>query len=167
MRLLIPLLIVLLGIGLGGGAGFLLAPPPPEPAECDCAAADAEGHDAEPAPGDIAPTELSPEHEYVDMQNQFVVPVIENDQMTGLLLLSLSLEVDPGAREAVLSKQPKLRDEFLRVLFAYASLGGFGGSYVEFSDLNVIRNDLGAAARAVLGPVVHQVLIVDMIRQDN
>lgn len=163
MKFLIPLVIILIGIGAGGGAGYFLSPPPPEHSEdCVCEQAiDAGDHDEhENADG---PSEA---FEYVDIQNQFVVPIIEEKDMTGMVVMSLSLEVSPGATEAVYSREPKLRDEFLRILFAYATVGGFGGNYLEANDLKLVRADLTKAAQDVLGPIINEVLIVDMIRQD-
>ncbi|WP_108257769.1 flagellar basal body-associated FliL family protein [Mangrovicoccus ximenensis] len=101
------------------------------------------------------------------MEGQFVVPILEGQEVTGMLVMSLSLEIELGSRETVLSKGPKLRDEFLRILFGYSSFGGFSGNYLDAENLQLIRRDLTEAAKAVLGPIVNAVLIVDMIRQDN
>ncbi|WP_172330252.1 flagellar basal body-associated FliL family protein [Mangrovicoccus sp. HB161399] len=161
MRFLIPLVIVLLGVGIGSGAGWFLAPKPPEVPECACDQP-ADGTAAGEAPADETP----PDYEYVDMNGQFVVPIIENDQVTGMMVMSLSLETEMGMREAVYAKEPKLRDEFLSILFGYSSIGGFADNYLDLDNLKVIRNDLTAKAQQIAGSIVNAVLIVDMIRQD-
>lgn len=69
--------------------------------------AEASGHADEPEDG--AP-------EYVKMNNQFVVPVVEGGRVAAMVVLSLSLEVDAGNTEAVYQREPKLRDVFLQAL---------------------------------------------------
>ncbi len=166
MRFLIPLVIVLLGTGIGVGAGWFLAPDPPEAPECACDGTE-EGGDGPAAEGAGEGAAAVPaEYEYVDLEGQFVVPIIVNDSPVGMMVMSLSLEMEPGARETAYAKVAKLRDEFLSVLFGYASIGGFAGNYLDLEKLRQIRRDLTEKAQEVLGPVVHEVLIIDMIRQD-
>lgn len=145
----------------GGAAGYFLRPTPQDVAgDCVCEQAIGAG-DADTAPDD--PVEA---YEYVDIQKQFLVPIIEDESMTGMMIMSLSLEVSPGTQEAVFSREPKLRDEFLRILFAYASIGAFAENFMDANDLKLVRSDLTEAAKDVLGPIINEVLIVDMIRQD-
>lgn len=170
LKIILAVVIVLAGIGIGGGAGYLLRPPPPEPPpKCACEQGE-EGEtpadEGEAVALDEHGNPIEPVYEYVNLSNQFVIPIIENDAMTGMVVMSVSLEIDVGAKETVFAREPKLRDEFLRLLFAYSAIGGFGGNYLESSDLNVIRSDLTKAAERILGPIVHQALIVDMVRQD-
>lgn len=163
MKFILPLLIILLGAAGGGAAGYFLSPEPVEPdSDCVCEEAiDVGEHDE--AHAEDEPME---DYEYVNIKNQFVVPIIEDEAMAGMVVMSLSLEVSPGTREAVFAREPKLRDEFLRILFGYATIGGFGGNYLEANDLKIVREDLTKVAQNVLGPIVNEVLIVDMIRQD-
>ncbi len=62
--------------------------------------------------------------------------------------------------------EPKLRDVFLRVLFDHANAGGFSGSFTKTTRMNTLRMGLLEAAQKALGPVVSDVLIVDVVRQD-
>lgn len=161
MRKLIPLLLALLGLGGGIGAGLFLRPEPhaEELAGEDAATDHAEGtEEGEPEEG--AP-------EYVKMNNQFVVPVMQEGRVSAMVVLSLSIEVDPGNTEAVYQREPKLRDLFLQVLFDHANIGGFNGSFTDGSNLIVLRTSLKEAAAMALGPVVHDVLITDIARQDS
>jgi hypothetical protein len=164
---LLPILLALIGLGGGVGAGLVLRPAPaPEDHAADAGAepaaegdhADAEGEDGEPDEG--AP-------EYVKLNNQFVVPVVEKGRVAALVVLSLSLEVDPGSTEAVYLREPKLRDVFLQVMFDHANTGGFSGSFTDGSNLVVLRTSLKEAAAQVLGPLVTDVLITDIARQDS
>lgn len=167
---LLPILIALVGLGGGVGAGLFLRP-----------AAEAEDHAAEGAEagadhggdehgeagadGDAEPEEGAPE--YVKMNNQFVVPVVDEGRVASMVVLSLSLEVAAGNTETVYQREPKLRDVFLQVLFDHANIGGFSGSFTDGSNLVVLRTSLKEAAALVLGTVVSDVLITDIARQDS
>jgi hypothetical protein len=158
IRKLLPVILALVGLGGGVGAGLFLRPPPsPE----DLAAAD---HKAETAEGETV-EEGGPE--YVKMNNQFVVPVVDRGRVAAMVVLSLSLEVDAGSSEAVYQREPKLRDVFLQVLFDHANVGGFSGSFTDGSNLITLRTSLKEAAGTILGPAVRDVLITDIARQDS
>lgn len=166
MKFILPLIIVLIGVGGGGAAGYFLSPEPEEPSEeCVCAEGIEAGEHGDEHGEEMAEEEVTV-YEYVNLKNQFIVPIIDSDQVTGMVVMSLSIEIEPGATEAVYAREPKLRDEFLRVLFGYASVGAFAGNYLEANDMKLVRNDLTQAAQKILGPISHEVLIVDMIRQD-
>lgn len=177
IRKLIPFLLALLGLGAGVGAGFALRPAEDAPAaegHGEEAAADAQtsgGHGAEapaeaPAPTghDAGGEEGAPE--YVKLNNQFVVPVLEGGRVVSMVILSLNLEVGTGQSEAIYAREPKLRDAFLQVLFDHANAGGFRGSFTDGSNLVILRRALLEKARTVAGEAVLDVLISDIARQD-
>jgi flagellar protein FliL len=153
MRKLLPVLLAILGLGAGAGAGLTLRPTA-DPAMEAAAAAE---HPAEP--------EVPPE--YVKLNNQFVVPVVEDGRVAAMVILSLSLEVTTGSTEAIFQREPKLRDVFLQVLFDHANAGGFKGSFTDGSNMIVLRRALLETAKATMGDIVKDVLIVDIVRQDG
>lgn len=160
MGKLIPLLLILVGIGGGAAAGFVLRPTPEEVVQIDpCGDTEA----AAPA----APEVPEGDREYVKMNNQFVVPVMRDDRIAGLVVLSLSLEVGPGGKEQVYAREPKLRDAFLQVLFDHANTGGFEGAFTNSNTLDRLRRALLEVAVKVLDGQVSDVLITDIARQDN
>ena len=118
-------------------------------------AASSDGHGGEHASTDI-----------VELTNQFVVPVIDDEKVDALVVLSLNVEVDYAAVEKVHSLEPKLRDGFLRVLFEHSNAGGFHGAYTSSGTMNLLRMALLESAEKTLGDVVHEVLITNIIRQD-
>jgi flagellar protein FliL len=188
MKKLAPLILALLGCAAGAGAGYVLRPatgPSADAADGHAPEADDAEH-AEPAPehgteataapatehGEDAADAADGEHaenqpEYVKLNNQFVVPVVENGSVVAMVILSLSLEVAPGSTEAVYTREPKLRDVFLQVLFDHANSGGFRGTFTDGANLVVLRQALLEIARRTLGEVVSDVLIVDIARQDT
>jgi len=164
MRKLIPILLALIGLAGGGAAGYFLRPAPEvELAENPCGNVAPAAHGAEVA--EPMP-EGEPSVEYVKLNNQFVVPVVEQGNIASLVILSLSLEVRIGGTEKVYAVEPKLRDSLLQVLFDYANSGGFRGSFTETANLGELRRSLFEAARQVLGGQVSAVLISDIVRQD-
>lgn len=190
MKKLLPVLLALLGLGGGVAAGHFLKPPPENPAadakdahatdatEADAhAAADpkadahADAHSdahADPAHapgGDDAHAPESP-WEYVKLDSQFVVPVMGEARVASLIVLSISLEVTQGTSAEVYSREPKLRDSFLRVLFEHERAGGFAGVFTDQRVMGELRANLRAAARAVLGKLANDVLVTDILRQD-
>ena len=162
LRKLFPVILALVGLGGGVGAG-LFQRPPPTPEEQATAGHAAAAEEAEGEAGE--PEEGGPE--YVKMNNQFVVPVVEKGRVAAMVVLSLSLEVEAGNTEAVYQREPKLRDVFLQVLFDHANVGGFSGSFTDGSNLISLRTSLKEAAGLILGPAVRDVLITDIARQDS
>lgn len=156
MAKLLPLLLILVGLIGGAGAGLALRPAPEEPPP-------GEDHAEAPAVDEAG----APLHDYVRLNNQFIVPVVEDDEVAALVIMSLSLEVAPGMGEIVFAREPKLRDGFLQVLFAHANAGGFRGSFTENVTLSSLRQALVETARTIVGPGVGDVLIMDLVRQDN
>lgn len=179
MAKILPILLVILGLVGGGAAGFFLKPPPPpeETAEEGEAEKDmAEGDPAEtmPAKPKPPPPELVDEdgqlaampYEYVQLKHQFVVPLVEVDEVASLVVVSLSLEMFAGFTDAVHDREPKLRDLFLRVLFRQSQSGAFTGVFTADHFMQDLRANLLEAARSVLGETVNDVLITEILRKD-
>ena len=164
IRKLIPAFLALGGLGIGGGAGLFLRPAAPEHATTETGEAA-----TEPAADSVAPHGVEPETppEYVKMNNQFVIPVLEDGRVNSMVIVSLSLEVTTGSSEQVYSREPKLRDAFLQVLFDHANAGGFRGAFTDGSNLILLRKALLEKARSVIGEDVQDVLISDIARQDS
>jgi flagellar protein FliL len=167
IKKLIPLLLALIGLGAGVGAGLFLRPAPDTTATAEQAdhAAPAAGGEHGASSAEAEGQDTLPE--YVKLPNQFIVPVLEKERITSMVILSLSLEVAPGSTERVFSVEPKLRDGFLQVLFDHANAGGFNGSFTDAANLVVLREGLLQVAVKALGPIVTDVLITDIVRQDN
>lgn len=153
IRKLIPLLLALFGIGAGTGAGLALRPLP-----------DIAHEEATPEAAEVTP-EMLPD--YVKLNNQFIVPVLEDGRVASMVIVSLSLEVAQGTTEQVYAREPKLRDVFLQVMFDHANAGGFRGSFTDGANLVLLRRALLEVAQTTLGEIVTDVLIVDIVRQDS
>jgi len=166
IRKLIPVLLALVGLGAGTGAGLMLRPAPEPAADGEHAAASASGDHAATADSE-APVDPEMFPDYAKLNNQFVVPILEDGRVVSMVVVSLSLEVKQGATDAVYSREPKLRDVFLQVMFDHANAGGFRGSFTDAANLLLLRKALLEVARTTMGETVTDVLIVDILRQDS
>ena len=166
MGKILPILLALIGVGAGVGAGVMLKPDPAEHGDvADCTPPQTEGgHDTPQPVVNEKGQELTPE--YVKMNNQFVIPVLKDGNMAALVVLSISLEVTPGGKEATFQREPKLRDAFNQVLFDHANSGGFDGVFTNSNKMVVLRDSLYEVAQKVAGPVVQDILINNIVRQD-
>lgn len=168
---LLPIIMLLIGVAAGGGTGLFLRPAPEE-AHVEGAAPDAHGEAAQ-TEGHAAEDGAHAEgeggeatHEYVKMNNQFVVPVVNSDTVESLVVMSLSVEVKAGDNEKVFAIEPKLRDAFLQVMFDHANMGGFRGTFTSSNNMKILRRALLEQARKTTGDLVSDVLITDIARQD-
>lgn len=158
MKKLLPLIFLLIGTGAGVGAGIFLRPPATEP--------ELTAEDGAKVEAEKIEVEEPTDREYVKMNNQFVVPVVKRDQVQALVVLSLSVEVPAGQKDAIYAKEPKLRDSFLQVLFDHANIGGFDGAFTNANNLAVLRGALREVAQKDMGDQITDVLIIEIARQD-
>ncbi len=194
MAKILPVLIMLVGLAVGIGAGLLLRPAPLDELaaveECsttdsnpDANAPEAGAHGATPnedtaasdcLPADSANNDTSSSHgtetpdnvQYVKLNKQFVVPVLRDSKVSSLVIMSLSIEVDPSISDLIFEKEPKLRDELLRAMFLHANSGGFDGEFTGGEAMNDLKGSLLQAAQRVIDGSVYSVLITDILRQD-
>lgn len=156
LKKLLPVLLFLIGTGAGVGAGVFLRPPLDESAKA-AMVDEAEQKQAE---------EEKAAKEYVKLNNQFVVPVVKNERVSALVVMSLSVEVTAGTTQDVYSHEPKLRDMFLQTLFDHANIGGFEGEFTGAARMDLLRQSLREVAHREFEGTIHDVLISDIVRQD-
>jgi hypothetical protein len=167
MKKLIPIILVLIGIGGGIGAGLALRPAPPEKAASDCADPD-NCDDKPPTLAAVAAIEdVDPDvvNEFAKLSKQFVVPIVRNDRVRALIVMSITIEVEAGGVDGILAREPKIRDTFLQVLFEHAQSGGFDGSFTTGQAMRDLRGSLKEVARKYAGDVVKGVLITELVKQ--
>lgn len=153
----LPILLPVLGLGAGVGAGIVMPPATPQHAAACPEPADA-AQEIEKAPPDTPV-------EYMKINNQFIVPLVDGNDVTSMVIVSLSLEIAAGRQQDIYNIEPKLRDAFLRVLFDHASLGGFEGNFLSHLGLDTLRLALREMGQKTAGSVLRDVLIVDLVKQ--
>ncbi len=169
--ILLPFSLLLLGSGAGIGTGLYFRgttedTPADTSADSSCTCPETNEISLTAAAPEDGPDTLVEGREYVRMNNQFVIPVVEEGAVAALVVLSLSIEVREGAREFVFGHEPKLRDAFLQVLFTHANIGGFDGAFTSATNMRIMRRALRNAAQEIAGPDVVNVLIMEIVRQD-
>ncbi len=168
MKKLLPMILLLIGTGGGVGAGLALRPAKAPMA--DGHEAPAKHNHAREAAGDDAhrhdPQSIRNGTAFIRMNKQFVVPIVTRERVAALVVMSLSIELTKSQSEAVYQREPKLRDQFLQVLFDHANMGGFEGEFTNTRKLDTLRSALLEVAQHVVGPEVIGVLITDIARQD-
>mgnify|MGYP005998162507 FL=1 len=95
-----------------------------------------------------------------------MVPVIEDERLTAMVVVSVSIEAPLGQMTTVLGLEPRLRDSMLQDMFAHANIGGFSGNYTATDKMRLLRQDLLRSARDILGDNALDVLVLDIVRQD-
>jgi len=183
MKRLLPVILAVLGLAAGTGAGIFLKPIPVVKEKkvaviAPSKATTPEGKKTDPAktgtPKKIplrrskenSPPAANQGYEYVKLNNQFIVPVINGSKVAALVVMSLSIEVTAGNNAVVYKVEPKLRDAFLQVLFNHANSGGFDGAFTSGQKMDDLRGSLFQAAVRILGPIATDVLVIDIVRQD-
>ncbi|WP_247743720.1 flagellar basal body-associated protein FliL [Shimia sp. R9_3] len=104
--------------------------------------------------------------EYVELVDQFIIPVVNDSSVTSLILITLTLEVDSGATERVFQAEPRIRGALLQAMFDHANIGGFNGAFTNSSKLEPLRQTFVEVAQKVYGDEISDVLIVQITRQD-
>lgn len=190
MKLILPILLAVFGLAGGLAGGFMLKPAPPAE-EMEMAEDGAKAEGEKTAAGDMADKENAgdeadkdkkaakkpkkpkktadgeaPAVDYVKLDSQFVVPVIKNEEVESLMVISMALEVQPGLEDTVYQREPRLRDSLLQVLFRHSESGAFGGAFTSPDLMNDLRDSLLYAAQEVLGDAAYAVLLTNIIRQD-
>ncbi len=161
---ILPVVLALFGAGAGAGAGIFFKSTTEVSEELIT-------NPCGDAPETAATTpveELEPgaPRDFARLNNQFIIPVVEDGRVTSLVVMSLQLEVRPGRTESVFTVEPKLRDGFLQDMFNPANIGGFSGNFTTGSNMRRLRNELLQTARRIIGDDVTDVLITDIVRQD-
>lgn len=171
MKKLLPILLAIIGLAGGIGAGAFLKPAPEvvEAPACNPETDPCEDDNTAPYASAAVMETYDPDKQwdYVKMPKQFVVPIIKKERVSALVVLSLSLEVEQGTTDTVLSRVPKLKDGFLQVLFAHANSGGFNGAFTTGQSMKDLRKSLNEVARQYLGETVNDVLIEEIVKQES
>lgn len=160
MKILMPLLGLTLGLAGGGTAAYVFAPPTKNTED-----GAPETHKA--ATAATKETHNTPEQlEIVKLPSQFVVPVILDNRVRAMVVLSVAVEVETGQGDHVRALEPKLRDVYLGELFSLAALDGFRDALISRKTLELVKLALTERSKEVLGLQFVNVLVTDMSRQD-
>jgi hypothetical protein len=164
LKKIMPLLALIFGLAGGGAAAIFLAPPPDDQpmSQNEATTPDAQSETS----SDDLQDGASDSFEIVKLPSQFVVPVIMDNRVRAMVILTVALEVEVGQGDRVRALEPKLRDEFLAELFSLAALDGFKDEMISRKTLELVKRALSVRSSEVLDLQNVNVLVTDMARQD-
>ena len=169
MKAIIPIVLALSGATLGVGAGLALKQQGPEAAMETHETGTDLTHATKSAGTNKAKNheaKSSEMVEFVKLNNQFIIPVLKDGRVNSMVVISLTVEAPPGSREEIYAREPRLRGEFLQVMFDHANAGGFDGTFTTSNNLDALRTALRETGMHQLGDIVQDVLVTDIARQD-
>lgn len=143
-KILLPMILTVIGTASGIGAGIITARPAVE----------------------AVPTIIPPTHTYVPLDEPFVVPILRDEMTRAIVVAALGIEIDAAQASIVAPAMPKLRDQFLQVLYDHANTGGFDGLFTAPDVMRRLRDRLKSAAVETLGDGVLDILVTDLSRQE-
>lgn len=97
---LLPIIALIVCAAIGLAIGKVLQP---EPDEIEGADAEKDSVNTENSTAaEHEPGTAPPMMDYVKLNNQFVIPIVQNERVSSLVVLSLSIEVPEGKQDKVL-----------------------------------------------------------------
>lgn len=150
-KILISLVFLIMGLS-GGYAAGMFTGGTKEAGEPDT---HAEGAHADPL-----------DSSYIKMHNQFIVPIVRDDVVRSMVILTLAVQADEHSAEEIALVEPKLQAAFLSALFDYSSIGGFTGNFTSPDWRKAIQNLLLTTAREEVSEKITDVLLLGINRQD-
>ncbi|WOI52687.1 flagellar basal body-associated FliL family protein [Parvularcula sp. LCG005] len=169
MKKILPILVLLIAISGAGFAAMTLrggsSDAAPEAAATKGSVAEVsgegdDGHGGGEGGGDTVA--------YFGFQRNFIVPVMRNDEVGSLVMISLQIEINDAAEiDRMRAREPRLRDTFMMTLMGLSHDGYFAGDITEPEVYSEIRNRLNETSHALLEDKGGDVLIVDFARQDQ
>ncbi|WP_158535271.1 flagellar basal body-associated FliL family protein [Hyphomonas pacifica] len=169
MKQIVPAIVALLCILAGGGTAYFLksnAPAPQSAGHGDMA----KGHDAEKKAGKDGKSKhgeaAAGEVTFYKFSREFVVPMIEDDRVKSLVILNLNLEIDTSISQELFSKEPVLRDNIMTTLVKLSSGGKTMDSITDVDNYETLRSMILRNLQNEIPEGIHNVLILDMARQD-
>lgn len=103
---------------------------------------------------------------YFKFSREFVVPVVSGGRVTSLVILNLNLEADADMSQKLFEMEPKLRDNIMTTLITISNDGKTFESMTDVENYESIRSMVMMNLKSVMATGVHNVLIVDLAKQD-
>jgi|APLow6443716910_1056828.scaffolds.fasta_scaffold87116_2 flagellar basal body-associated protein FliL len=103
---------------------------------------------------------------YFKFSREFVVPVVSQGRVTSLVILNLNLEADADMSQKLFEMEPKLRDNIMTTLITISNDGQTFESMTDLENYESIRSMVMMNLKSVMATGIHNVLIVDLAKQD-
>lgn len=103
---------------------------------------------------------------YFKFSREFVVPVVSQGRVTSLVIINLNLEADADMSQKLFEMEPKLRDNIMTTLITISNDGKTFESMTDVENYESIRSMVMMNLKSVMSTGIHNVLIVDLAKQD-
>jgi flagellar basal body-associated protein FliL len=103
---------------------------------------------------------------YYKFTREFVVPIIRENHVESLIILNLNLEADAEISQKLFEMEPKLRDNIMTTLITISNDGHTFESITDVESYESVRSMILANLKSVVSTGIHNVLIMDMAKQD-
>jgi len=103
---------------------------------------------------------------YYKFSREFVVPIIRAGKVESLVILNLNLEADAEISQKLFEMEPKLRDNIMTTLITLSNDGTTFESMTSVENYESIRSMVMMNLKSVMSTGIHNVLIVDLAKQD-
>lgn len=171
---ILPILITLIAVG---GAGFAALQIKGAPQRPEKEVSHEGGHDGggEHGGGDhgeggvhkVEAAEPKNQLGYLDFQRNFIIPVVGENRVDALILLTFSIEMDASKIEEARTREPRIRDAFMKTLLTLSHEGVLSQDITDPDVYTIIQERLLATAKSIVDEDVESILLVDFARQDQ
>jgi flagellar protein FliL len=103
---------------------------------------------------------------YYKFSREFVVPIIRDSRVTSLVIMNLNLEADASISQKLFEMEPKLRDNIMTTLITLSNDGTTLESMTSVENYESIRSMIMMNLQSVMATGIHNVLIVDLAKQE-
>ncbi|MEM9054670.1 MAG: hypothetical protein AAGB16_05035 [Pseudomonadota bacterium] len=103
---------------------------------------------------------------YHRFSREFVVPIMRDNRVRSLVILNLSLEADSSLSSRLFSEEPKVRDNIMTTLIMLSNEGDTLEDFTDIESYETIRSMILKNLDSIFAYGIHNVLIMDIAKQD-
>lgn len=110
-----------------------------------------------PASGDVM---------FYKFSREFVVPILKEERVESLVILNINLEADASISQQLFKLEPKLRDNIMTTLIQLSNDGRTFETITDVESYETVRALILKNLENVIAEGIHNVLILDMAKQN-
>ena len=104
---------------------------------------------------------------YFKFSREFVVPMIENERVSSLVILNINVESDAATSDKLFSQEPVIRDVIMTTLIEISGDGKTFQSMTSIENYETLRSLILVALQKKFPDMgIKNILILDIARQD-
>lgn len=163
---ILPILITIIAVGGAGFAAKTLKGGGASQAAID-AHVEANGGKYSKGVHHVEGEEKTSGYGYFNFRRNFIIPVVGQSRVEALVLLSVSIEMEESKIENTTTREPTIRDAFMKTLLEMSHEGIFNRDITNPDVYNEIQKRLLETAIITVDEGVRSILLVDFARQDQ